>query len=113
MCARKDRIFSARRCLDRLGLDAIVFFGLANIRYFAGFTGSDGVLVITTDGGWFLTDSRYTTQAGLEVEGLEIKEYRGKVEGLTALLRDAQIKKAGFEAEHTTVALFKAIVEKQ
>lgn len=111
MCARNDRISSARRCLDRFEVDAVIFFGLANIRYLAGFTGSDGVLVVTRDGGCFLTDSRYTSQASLEVAGLEIREYRGKLEGVTALLKDAQIGRAGFEAEQTSVALFRSLAE--
>lgn len=111
MCARKDRIFSARGYLDRFGLDALIFFGLSNVRYLAGFTGSDGALVVTRDSGCFLTDSRYTTQASLEVEGLEIREYRGKTEGVVSFLREARIRKAGFDAEHTTVALSRALAE--
>ncbi|HEY6871500.1 MAG TPA: Xaa-Pro peptidase family protein [Geobacteraceae bacterium] len=111
MCARKDRIFSARGYLDRFGVDAVVFFGLANIRYLAGFTGSDGALVLSRENGWFLTDSRYTTQASLEVEGLEIREYRGKTEGVAALLKEARLAKAGFDAEHTSVALCRAVAE--
>lgn len=111
MCARKDRLFSVRGCLDKFGLDAVIFFGLANIRYLAGFTGSDGALVVTRDGGWFLTDSRYTTQASLEVECLDIREYRGKTEGVASLLKEARIKKAGIEAEHTTVSLLRTLAE--
>lgn len=111
MCARNDRISSARRYLDRFEVDAVIFFGLANIRYLAGFTGSDGVLVVAREGGCFLTDSRYTSQASLEVAGLEIREYRGKLEGVTAFLKDAQIGRAGFEAEQTSVALFRSLAE--
>jgi Xaa-Pro aminopeptidase len=109
MCARKDRISAARGYLDRFGVDAVIFFGLANIRYLAGFTGSDGALVLCRDGGWFLTDSRYTTQASLEVAGLEIREYRGKLDGISSLLREERITKAGFDAGQVTVALFQEL----
>lgn len=109
MCARKDRISAARGYLDRFGVDAVIFFGLANIRYLAGFTGSDGALVLCRDGGWFLTDSRYTTQASLEVAGLEVREYRGKLEGISSLLQELQIKKVGFDAGQVNVALYREI----
>ncbi|HEX8961210.1 MAG TPA: Xaa-Pro peptidase family protein [Geobacteraceae bacterium] len=111
MCARKDRISSARGYLERAGVDAVVFFGLPNIRYLAGFTGSDGALVLSRENGWFLTDSRYTTQASIEVVDLETREYRGKVEGVASLLKEAQFVKVGFDAEHTTVALCKAVAD--
>ncbi len=82
----KNRVSSARRHLERFGVEAIIFLGLPNIRYLAGFTGSDGALVLGSDKSWFLTDSRYTTQASGEVAGAEIVEYRVKVEGIAALL---------------------------
>ncbi|KAF0219020.1 MAG: Xaa-Pro [Geobacteraceae bacterium] len=107
----KDRISSARRCLERFGVDAIVFVNLINIRYLAGFTGSDGVLVLGKNEGWFLTDSRYTAQAALEVTEFKTIEYRGKLEGVSSLLKEARTGKIGFEAEHTTVSLFRALSE--
>ena len=64
----KTEFLRVRGYLDSFGVDAVVFFGLANIRYLTGFTGSDGAVVVTRDGGWFLTDSRYTTQASVEVD---------------------------------------------
>jgi Xaa-Pro aminopeptidase len=99
-----ERISSARGYLDRFGVEAIIFLGLPNIRYLTGFTGSDGALVLGRDNGWFLTDSRYTTQASIEVKGVEVLEYRLKKDGIAALLTAESINKSGFEAEHTTVS---------
>jgi len=107
----QNRVSSARAYLDRFGLDTLIFFGLPSIRYLSGFTGSDGVLVLSADQGWFLTDSRYTVQAGLETSGVEVREYRGKVEGVATLLGELGSRRAGFEAEQTTVALFRALSE--
>jgi Xaa-Pro aminopeptidase len=104
-----ERISSVRGYLDRHGVEAIIFLGLPNIRYLAGFTGSDGCLVVSRDKGWFLTDSRYTTQASIEVAGLEIIEYRVKKDGVCDLLNAESMKKVGIEAEHTTVAFAKAL----
>lgn len=106
-----NRISSARRYLERFGVEAIIFLGLPNIRYLTGFTGSDGALVLGKDKGWFLTDSRYTTQASLEVTGVGVVEYRIKTEGIAALLNAEKVKKVGFEAEQTTVSFLKAVTE--
>jgi Xaa-Pro aminopeptidase len=105
----KNRVSQARRFLDRLDLDALVFFGLPAIRYLSGFTGSDGALVVSSDECWFLTDSRYTEQATQETSGARIREYRGKVEGVAELLGVMKSARVGFESEHTTVALFNAL----
>jgi len=106
-----NRFSSARRYQERSGAEAIIFLGLPNIRYLTGFTGSDGALVLGKDKGWFLTDSRYTTQASLEVSGAGVVEYRVKSEGIAALLDAERVKKVGFEAEQTTVSFLKALEE--
>ena len=112
MCAKKDRISAARGYLDRHGIEALIFTGMANIRYLSGFSGSDGAIVITRESGWFLTDSRYTTQAASEVEWLDVIEYRGKLEGLAELLGAGKISRAGFDAEQTSVAFHRSCIEK-
>jgi len=63
--ARQNR---SRKILESRPLDGILFVGLENIRYLCGFTGSDGAFVITRKEAFFLTDSRYWTQADQEVE---------------------------------------------
>lgn len=104
-----SRILKAVRLLDEFGLDALMFTGLPNIRYLAGFTGSDGVVVVARDGGWFLTDSRYTTQAGQEAPHCRIREYRAKTEGLALLFAEASLVRVGIEAEQTSVAFHRAL----
>lgn len=100
----QHRISAARECLARCGVDHLLFLHLPNIRYLSGFTGSDGALLVTAAGGKFLTDSRYTTQAGEEVRAFPTEEYRGKLEGLRAALSVSGARRVGFEAEHMTVA---------
>lgn len=43
-----------------------------NIRYLSGFTGSNGMLLVTTDVTYLFTDSRYTIQAHAECSDVEI-----------------------------------------
>lgn len=107
----QDRILAGRGYLDRYGVDAILFLNLSNIRYLAGFTGSDGAFVLGRDDGFFLTDSRYTSQAGTEVTGFPTVQYRGKQEGITGTLEKMGVRRIGFEAEHTTVAFFNSLAE--
>lgn len=104
-----NRISSARGYLDNFGVDLLVFLGLPNIRYLAAFTGSDGVLVLSDSDCWFLTDSRYILQASLETSGVKVREYRGKLEGITELLGEKKAVRVGLEAEHTTMAIHGAL----
>ena len=64
----QSRLKAARKIMDLSHLDGVLFSSLENIRYFCGFTGSDGTLVITQKDSFFLTDSRYWTQSEEEVK---------------------------------------------
>jgi Xaa-Pro aminopeptidase len=102
----KDRIFSARKHLQCLDVEIIIFFGLSTVRYLTGFTGSAGVLILGPADAWFLTDSRYTTQASAETTGCTVIEYRGQIEGIADLVKGMNVGRIAFDAEHTTVALY-------
>jgi Xaa-Pro aminopeptidase len=84
--------------LSALSLDALIFCQPENIRYLCGFSGSDGVLIVTPDHLVFLTDSRYTTQAHEEVVADRVAEYKIQAEGVIAQLSSLQVKRVGFEA---------------
>ena len=107
----KDRISSAREYLERFGVDAMLFIDLSNIRYLCGFTGSEGALVLTREGGVFLTDSRYTTQAAQEVTQFPSREYRGQLEGIASLVKESRAGKVGFESGHMPVAQFRSLTD--
>ncbi len=52
------------RLMKSVGADECVYISsFAGIFYYSGFTSPDAALVITHDGGYILTDSRYTIQA--------------------------------------------------
>ena len=84
--------------MDSSRLDGILFSSLENIRYLCGFTGSDGALIITLEESFFLTDSRYWTQAEEEVKGSQIIHYKKKMEGIASLLSDLKLNNIGFES---------------
>jgi len=76
--SRRERLAGR---LEDLGVDAFLVTRLPNVRYLAGFTGSNGQLLVTTDGGMFLTDGRYEEQTAREAPGLQTKIYSGEFAG--------------------------------
>ncbi len=88
----------AVKLLTELGQDVLIFCQPENIRYLCGFSGSDGVLLVTEDHLVFLTDSRYTTQAHEEVAADRIIEYNLQVDGVVQQLRSFEVTRIGFEA---------------
>ena len=94
----KDRSGRIRPLLEGCGLDSLIFLDPANLAYLCGFSGTDGVLIVTRGTSCFLTDSRYTTQAREQVGAGEVREYADKVSGVLEWLRQAGISQAGFEA---------------
>jgi len=103
---------SVRKILDSNHLDGILFSSLENIRYLCGFTGSDGAFVLTQKDAFFLTDSRYWTQAAEEVEGSQIIHYKKKIEGIASLISDFRLKRIGFESTSLTFSLHQFLSQK-
>ena len=109
---RQERINRIKRVLSEDHLDGIVISSLENVHYLSGFTGSDAALVMTENRGYFLADSRYTTQAKVEVSGFELIEYKKKIEGLSDLMNDLGLRGIGFEAQNLTYGAHKELAEK-
>jgi Xaa-Pro aminopeptidase len=93
-------------------LNGILFTGLENIRYLSGFTGSDAALILNQKQSFFLTDSRYWTQAEEEVKGCQIVHYKKKLDGIASLLLDLKLKRIGFESASLTFSLHQSLLEK-
>lgn len=69
-----------RRCdkllkkMSEKGIDTMLITDMTNVRYFSGFTGSDGYVFVSSDTMLVVTDSRYTEQAALQAEGFTVKD---------------------------------------
>jgi Xaa-Pro aminopeptidase len=103
---------SVRNLLESNHLDGVLFSSLENICYFCGFTGSDGAFVLTQREAFFLTDSRYWTQADEEVKGCQIVRYKKKIEGVASLLLDLKLRRVGFESTSLPFSLHHSLWEK-
>jgi Xaa-Pro aminopeptidase len=105
----KNRRSRLKRFFEDYSLDCVLFTNLHNIRYLCGFRGSEGALLLTRDGGWFLCDSRYTTQAAAQVGEADVLEFMSKQDTIAALVKEQDFLRMGFEAAHATVAFFTAL----
>jgi Xaa-Pro aminopeptidase len=103
---------SARKIIDFNQLDGILFSSLENIRYLCGFTGSDGAFLLTQKEAFFLTDSRYWTQAEEEVKQSRIDHYKKKLDGIASLLSDLKLKKVGVEGPSFTLSSYQFLMKK-
>ncbi len=59
----KKRLAGVRKYLADRGLDGALLTSYENRRYYSGFTGSNGYLIVTDREAKLITDPRYTTQA--------------------------------------------------
>jgi Xaa-Pro aminopeptidase len=105
----KSRIDGLLGLLDSLKLSGMIITDMKNVRYFSGFTGSDGAVVVGRKDGVFLTDGRYTTQAAGEVDGFEVFQYRSKVEGIADAVKRLKIRRVGVESRAMTLFFFDSI----
>ena len=67
-----DPLATIRSLVREHGADAAAITHLPDVRWAVGFTGSNGLLLVTPDRAHFLTDGRYAQQAHHDVEGAEI-----------------------------------------
>lgn len=105
----KNRRAKLERFFDSYELDAMLFSSPQNIRYLCGFSGSEGTLLLTRETGWFLCDSRYTTQASAEVGAADIRQFTVRLDAVAELIKEMNFSRIGFEAARTTVADFRTL----
>jgi Xaa-Pro aminopeptidase len=86
-------------------VDGLIVLQPENRRWVSGFTGSSGVVVVGRQGQpVFLTDFRYTQQAGKQCRGYEIVRHGQQLTAdIKAVLERLEIKKLGFEKDYITV----------
>jgi Xaa-Pro aminopeptidase len=91
---RRERLFPA---LAQAQADAFLITALPNVRYLTGFTGSNGMLLLTKDRALLFTDPRYATQAPQESD-CEVKVAKGNLAAeLRKWTKRLRIKSVAFE----------------
>jgi Xaa-Pro aminopeptidase len=98
------RLAAVRELMVSHEIDALLVSGPENRRYLSGFTATDpdwGVLLITAQETFLLTDFRYQAWARQEVRDYKVCIYKVDLaETLGEHLRAAQVRRLGFEAAY-------------
>ncbi|SFH78688.1 M24 family metallopeptidase [Pisciglobus halotolerans] len=106
---RLDRLRSG---MKEKGIDAMLVTSPYNLRYISNFTGTTGLSVVTMDKAYFVTDFRYTEQAGKQAVGFEIVQNIGSIyEEVVKIVQQNSIRSLGFEEDFVTFSLFELLEE--
>lgn len=104
-----QRLGALRHQLHEASLDGLLITNPANRRYFSGFTGSAGALLVTPTDAFLVTDFRYYTQAATEAPTFTLWEQPTRLNvAILELIAARGLRRVGFEAESVTVADFNA-----
>jgi Xaa-Pro aminopeptidase len=91
-------------------LDALLVTDIINVRYLTGFSGSNGVCIITSKKHVFITDRRYSVQASQEVKGFNIVIAKQDVFVSIAENKILSVNmRVGFESRNLSVDQLKSI----
>lgn len=89
-------------------VDAILIQSAENRRYYCGFTGTFGYLLVSRDDAWFLTDSRYTEQARMEtapIHQVALERYTPAT-SIRLLAEAYDLEAIGFEGNRMTYDMY-------
>ncbi|GAB2573576.1 M24 family metallopeptidase [Gracilibacillus alcaliphilus] len=93
-----SRLVKLRKQLQLKELEALLITSPVNRRYMTGFTGTAGVVLVSQDKAYFITDFRYMEQAAQQVTDYEIVEHRGPIhEKVAELAKAMAVRSIGFE----------------
>jgi Xaa-Pro aminopeptidase len=109
------RVNQLREELRRREVPAALIMHPENVGYLSGFTGSTAALLITADRALFITDSRYTLQAGRECPGFELAITQGSGQYADRIAEEAGklgVQEVAVEADYLTLAQFEQISKK-
>ena len=83
--------------------DAIFLTKQPNVRWTTGFQGADSCALITANGGYLITDPRYTEQAELECPDVNLVNWREKggsmMKAVAGILKEQGLKSLAFEED--------------
>lgn len=99
---RVTEIMEQRNC------DAMIISNRYNMRYISGYCGDTGIVVITKQDKLIFTDFRYIYQAQAETKDYEIIDIGtdSYAKCVAKELKNRQVKRAGFEEEELTYAMY-------
>ncbi len=74
-----------------------------NVRWASGFKGADSYVLMTRNGGFLITDPRYTEQAGIEAPDFTVVDWRSTggsvMKAVAHILKEQKLASLAFEAD--------------
>lgn len=106
-----SRLNELRKKLVENGLDAFLIKKIFNVRYLSNFSGSAGVVLITKDKNYFISDFRYKSQSNEEVlKDFEIIIFKQASNSfLGDLIKENDLKRIGVESNALVLSEFETI----
>lgn len=109
----KKRIEKLREKMTAKGIQSFLVISDPNRNYLSGFTGNESFALITKDDSYFITDSRYTEQAKLQVKDFKILEYKGKIiDFIVDLVNSKGITNIAVEEGIVTLSFYQQLKDK-
>ncbi|OQB14044.1 MAG: putative peptidase [Firmicutes bacterium ADurb.Bin193] len=102
------RVKAVQEILKKHGTDGILITSTENRRYVSGFTGGDGIILITLSDSVLFVDGRYTIQAQLEAKEFTVITFKTKPYGL---LKDYNLKNLFIEDTKLPLSDYKSLKE--
>lgn len=108
-----ERIDRLRQFLQEHTADGVIIMQPENLRYFSGFTGGEGALVVTGATAVLWTDSRYTEQAaGQSGTWYTIGNHQGRLaECIARSLHEGSAQAVVYESNFLTHMMFEQIAQ--
>lgn len=99
-----ERLTAVRQQLAQWQVDGVLITSAANRRWLSGFTGSNGMLLVTADLALLATDSRYYERAKQEAPCFTLVPHERTREADKRFLRQERVRRMGVEQQHVTLA---------
>ncbi len=105
MSSRLKNLFQS---FEKKGIDGLLVSSWPNVTYLSGFKGTESWILVSPQGCYFITDSRYSEQAEAEAKGFEIvpRDKKGVTEIVADLCAKLKLRTLGFEAAIVTHAFY-------
>ncbi|MBP2634170.1 MAG: pepQ 2 [Firmicutes bacterium] len=107
-----QRLIHLRKLMAEQGLDAVIVTKPENRRYFSGFSGSAGMLLISEQAQILFTDFRYIEQAKKQAPDYEIVRHGASMfTTLAEHINKREFVRVGFESDYVTWDTHQKLIE--
>lgn len=107
------KLMKLREQMQKRELDSLLVTNPYNLRFITGFTGTAGLALITPNDAWFITDFRYTEQAGEQVKEFKVVQaQKGLLDEVARIAQEAAVERLAFEQDYMTFATYSQYQEK-